>query len=231
MLKIPEAGPPSRISTSRILFGQTAPEPFGDPAKGEYQSLRAGGPIRDLRQASGADGTTHDLTTYPTRRGFDDLVMVVHESQPDFAWTAVTFPAEHYVWYSLKDPRVLRCTIFWFSNGGRHAPPWNGRHTGVLGVEEVTAYFHYGLAESARANPFSGAGFPTSVVLRPGLEFTVNYIMGVAVIPAAFGRVKSILRTASGIEIKSDRGVKVQAAVDTGFLNRPADGPAARPDR
>ena len=90
--------------------------------------------------------------------------MVVHEATPDFAWTAVTFPAQRYVWFALKDPRVLRSTVLWHSNGGRHYPPWNGRHVNVLGMEDVTTYFHFGLAESARPNSISRRGFPTCLL-------------------------------------------------------------------
>ena len=39
--------------------------------------------------------------------------------------------------------------------------PWEGRHTGVLGVEDVTSWFHYGLSESVRPNSFSRRGIPT----------------------------------------------------------------------
>jgi len=81
---------------------------------------------------------------YPARRGFDDLVMLSADPDLPFAWNAVTFPAQRYVWFSLRDPRVLRHTIFWISNGGRHYAPWNGRHTGVLGLEDITSYFHMG---------------------------------------------------------------------------------------
>jgi hypothetical protein len=51
--------------------------------------------------------------------------MVAHEATPEFAWTAVIFPEQRYVWFALKNPRLLR------SNGGRHYAPWHGRHVSV----------------------------------------------------------------------------------------------------
>src|SRR5205814_1633800 len=121
-------------------------------------------------------GDFADLSRYPARRGFEDLVMLVSDTGAPFAWTAVTFLKQRYVWFALKDPGVLRETIFWISNGGRHYPPWNGRHVNVMGLEEVTSYFHLGLAESARKNPLSTKGIPSCVQLNPRRPLTVNYI-------------------------------------------------------
>jgi hypothetical protein len=137
-----------------------------------------------------------------------------------FAWTAVTFPRERYVWFALKDPRVLRGTIFWLSNGGRHYPPWNGRHVNVLGLEEVTSYFHFGMAESARKNPLSKRGFATCVSLDPRKPLVVTYIMGVAKIPVGFDRVASIKAARGGhaVLLESDSGKQVEAAVELDFL-------------
>lgn len=218
MLKFPDREGAGIVSTSRILFGQVAPEPFENPAGGGYQCLRRGSRFSTLERVMQADGRRADLSRYPARRGFEDLVMVVHEAAPDFAWVAVTFPEQRYVWFSLKDPSVLRSTVFWISNGGRHYPPWNGRHTGVLGIEDVTSYFHYGLAESVRANPVSRLGYPTSRLLRGGQAFSIPYIMGVAAIPSGFDKVTRIERTGAGILLTSAAGRKARARVDVSFL-------------
>jgi hypothetical protein len=114
----------------------------------------------------------------------------------------------------------LRETVFWLSNGGRHYPPWNSRHINVMGLEEVTSYFHLGLAESARKNSISRKGFPTCLALNPKKPLVVPYIMGVAGIPAGFDRVVSI-RAGRGkrtILLKSASGKQAQAAVDVSFL-------------
>ena len=83
--------------------------------------------------------------------------MLASNTDDPFAWTAVAFSKQRFVWFALKNPRVLHSTILWFSNGGRHYGPWNGRHVTVMGLEEVTANFHYGLAESVQANPWHEA--------------------------------------------------------------------------
>jgi hypothetical protein len=218
MLKCPAGEGSGRVSTSRILYAQVAPTPFEDPAQGGYSSLKPGALFSRLDRVPKSDGAKADLSVFPARRGFEDLVMIVHEARPDFAWTAVAFPEQGYVWFSLKDPRALRSTVFWISNGGRHYAPWNGRHVDVLGLEDVTSYFHYGLAESARANPVSQRGYPTSVTLNPKSPLPVSYIMAVAAIPRGFDRVKSIVPERGSVRLLSTSGLSVTAPLDVSFL-------------
>ncbi len=218
MLKFPDRSGSGLIDTSPISFAQVLPVPFEKPAGGGYSSLKPGALFSRLGQVPAADGTTADLSRYPARRGFEDLVMVTHEVAPDFAWTAVTFPAQRYVWFALKDPRVLRSTVLWISNGGRHYPPWNGRHVNVMGLEDVTSYFHLGLAESVRPNPVSRRGIATHLSLKADASLSVNYIMGVAAIPKGWGRVKTITPDLQGIILHSAQGRAVHAPLDLGFL-------------
>jgi hypothetical protein len=217
-LKFPDAEGSGLIDTSPISFGQVLPVAFEKPAEGGYNSLKTGALFSNLNKVPAMDGTVADLSRYPARRGFEDLVMMAHEASPDFAWTAVTFPAQRYVWFALKDPRVLRSTVMWISNGGRHYPPWNGRHINVMGLEDVTSYFHLGLAESAKPNPVSRRGIATHLTLTSHRPLTVNYIMAVAAIPKNWGRVKTIVPSPKGVTLKSDKGRTVEAPLDPGFL-------------
>ena len=139
MLKFPDRPGCGRISTSRFLRGQVAPIPFEKPEARGYSSLRPGATFESFREVPMQTGELADLSRYPARRGFEDLVLLESDPGLPFAWTAVTFSEEGYVWFALKNPRVLRQTILWISNGGRHYSPWNGRHVGVLGLEEVTS--------------------------------------------------------------------------------------------
>jgi hypothetical protein len=134
------------------------------------------------------------------------------------AWSAVTFPLQRYVYFALRDPRVLRHTILWISNGGRHYPPWSGRHTAVMGIEDTTSYFHYGLAESVKANPLNRRGIPTALTLHPRKPTAVSYIFGVAAIPKGFDRVAEIREHRTGVELVSPSGQRVRCAVDLGWL-------------
>jgi len=230
MLKFPEALGSGRVSTSRFVYGQVFPRPFERPERGGYSCLKPGATFDSLEEVPTITGESADLTRYPARRGFEDLVMLVNDDHGPFAWTAVTFPGERYVWFALKDPQILRETILWLSNGGRHYPPWSGRHVNVMGIEEVTSYFHFGLAEAARKNPISDKGFPTCLALSATKPLVVPYIMGVAPIPAGFDRVATIRPSQGnqGILLESDSGGQVEAAVELNFLQAGAGvGPGA----
>ena len=218
MLRFPEKPGSGLISTSPIRFGQVVPGMFEDPAKGGYTSLKPGAMFSHLHRVPAANGDHADVSRYPARDGFEDLLMAAHESRPDFAWSAVTFPEEGYVWFALKDPRILRSTVFWFSNGGRHYAPWKGRHRRVLGLEDATAYFHLGLHESAKPNHINQAGFPTAIPLSGHQPLVVNYIMAVASIPSGFERVQDIVPNPGSVDLTSPGGVRISVPVNTSFL-------------
>lgn len=218
MVKFPDEPGSGIVSTSRFIRAQVFPDAFEKAEDRGYQSLKPGAMFRSLGRAPLLNGGYADLSRYPARRGFEDLVMLTADPKLSLAWSAVTFPRERYVWYSLRDPRALRHTILWISNGGRHYAPWNGRHTSVLGIEDTTSYFHYGLAESAQPNPLSRRGIPTAVKLDPAAPTVVNYIFGVAAIPAGFDRVNEIRSAGTGVELVSANGKRVRTAVDLSFL-------------
>lgn len=224
MLRFPDAERSGLISTSGFAWGQVAPRTFEAPVARGYQSLAIGAKFRSLAKVPAAAGGLADLSAYPARRGFEDLVMLVGRPGAKLAWTAVSFPSEGYVWFALKDPRVLAHTVLWHSNGGRHYPPWNGRHVNVLGLEEVTSYFHYGLAESARRNPVSAAGGATVVMLSPSRPLVVNYIMAVAPIPRGFDRVRSLTPSADRrrVRLVAHSGRAIEATLDVNFLHSAA---------
>jgi hypothetical protein len=209
-----------RSATPRFFpsHAQVFPDWFEQPENRGYQSLKPAAEFRALERAPLLHGGTTDLTRYPARRGFEDLVMLTADPKLPFAWNAVTFPRERYVYFALRDPRQLRHTILWISNGGRHYPPWNGRHTSVMGIEDTTSYFHYGLAESAKPNPLNRRGIPTALTMNPKKPAVVNYIFGVAEIPAGFDRVKNIIRVNDGIELVAANGKRAFCAVNVGFL-------------
>jgi hypothetical protein len=212
------------ISTSRFEHGQVLPSAFESPEAGGYQSLRPGAVFRSLKRVPLLDGSHADLTRYPARPGYDDLVLMAAPARLPLAWSAVTFTQPPYVWFALRDPRFLRSTILWMSNGGRHYDPWNGDHTRVLGVEDVTANFHYGLAESAGSNPLRRRGIATALPLDRVRPTTIRYIMGVAAVPSGFDRVADIRPAGGGVELVASNGLRSRVRIDLAFLD-------ARPTR
>jgi len=219
MLKCPAESGGGLISVSPFRLGQVYPEPVERPENRGYSCLLPGAQFRSLAEVRTVFGGNADLSRYPARRGYEDVVMLVAEPDLALAWSAVSFPAQGYVWFALKDPHVLRQTLLWFSNGGRHFAPWDGRHVDTLGVEEVTSYFFLGLAESVRPNALSRAGYPTSLTLDPDQPLEVNYIMAAARIPETFGRVTDIVPAPDGVVLHSESGQHVHAKVDLAFLH------------
>jgi len=220
MLKFPDEIGSGIISTSRFVHGQVYPGEFEDATAGGYSILKRGAIFDDLKKVPQLDGGTADLSHYPARKGYEDLVMLLADANQPIAWTAVSFPKQRYVWIALKNPRVLRGTVLWHSNRGRHYAPWSGRHVGVLGLEDVTAYFHDGLAESAARNPLNKLGFPTAFKLDPKNPLAVNYIMACLPTPAGFDGVKAIEPDDAGelVTLISQSGKRVKAKIDVNFL-------------
>lgn len=218
MLKFPSTQFSGVISTSRFIRGQVLPSAFELPEKRGYQSLRPGAVFRSLRMVPQLAGGYADLSRYPARRGYDDLAMLTADTRQSFAWTAATFPAEGYVWFAIRDPKVLRHTILWFSNGGRHYAPWNGRHTDVMGLEDVTGYFHHGLAESVRPNALNRRGIPTALRMSASCPSTINTIMAMATIPRGFDRVAAIVPSGDGVDLVASSGRRIHASLDMSWL-------------
>lgn len=219
-LKFPDEPGSGIVSFSPFQFGQVFPDWFEKPECKGYQALKPGYEFSSLKEVAMLTGEMADLTRYPARRGFEDLVMLAAAPDLDVAWTAVSFPKQRYVWFALKDPKVLASTIMWMSNGGRHYAPWNGRHTSVMGLEEVTSYFHFGIAPSVQDNPFTQRGVPTSLQMNPRQPTVVNYIMAVALTPTNFTGVQRIELTDKGCVLIAESGKQAKCPIDIAFLKQ-----------
>lgn len=200
-------------------WGQVYPGRFEDPRQGGYSSLIPGAVFDRLEAVPAGIGVT-DLSRYPAREGFEDLVMLVGDAAASFGWTTLTLPDEGYLWFALRDPSVLANTVLWHSNGGRHYPPWSGRHRGVLGLEDVTAYFHDGLEASAAPNPVTERGGRTCLELSPDAPTTVRTIQGVAALPLGFAGVRTAALEEDGVVFQDGNGRLARANLDGTFLYR-----------
>jgi hypothetical protein len=218
MLKFPNQPGSGLLSTSRRILGQVFVEPAERPEQRGYSLLKPGAVFKDLESVPTITGEKADLSRYPARRGYEDIAILAADPHLEVAWSAVAFPGEGYVWFSLRDPKVLASTLLWMSNGGRHFPPWNGRHTNVMGIEEITGFFHCGLAESAAPNSLSRRGIKTHHILDASRPFAVRSIMGLAAIPKDFGRVADIQIHPHRITLLGESGHEVSTPVQTTFL-------------
>ena len=217
---VPEGAGQAYLSFAPHRLAHTYIEMTAKPESEKgYSKLLPNTKIEDLTRCPTMTGETTDLTRYPNRRGFEDIVMLCAAEELTMGWSAFSMPSLGYVWFSLKDPRVLASTLLWMSNGGRHSAPWNGRNFNTLGIEEITGFFHEGIASSAKKNFVSDMGVPTSVSLNPSEPLGVNFIQGVARITSDFTRVSSIVPTDEhSIRITSEEGKHVDVAVEHGFI-------------
>jgi hypothetical protein len=217
ILQLPDRPGAGRISTSRIRWGSTRETVLEAPRSGGRSALAADARFSSLRRVRAADGQYVDLSRYPARRGYTDLVMVA-AAPARMAWTALTVASARYVWFALRDPEVLASTVMWFSNGGRSYAPWSDRHVNVVGLEDVTAYYDYGVAESARANALSRRGVATRLLMRRNRPFVVRYVTAVAEVPRGFDEVRSIRRARGGVALTAVSGRRVTVPLDVGFI-------------
>ena len=214
---LPEAT--GRISTSPFHWASVFPGPFANPEAGERQALAEGTTFTDLRAVKLAAGGTADLTRYPQRAGHEDLVMMANVAatpEQPFAWSAAVL--DGYLWFSLKNPRDFPATLLWMSNGGRSSPPWNGRHCGRIGIEEVCSHFSDGLDRS-RQDLLAAHGIATTRHFTKDQTVSLRIIQSVALIPDGFGAVIQIVpEDDDHIRIVGESGATLNLPIDWSFI-------------
>jgi hypothetical protein len=223
IMVVPEREGSLRIATSQFRFGMTSPTLFSNPVNKEYQSFEIGKRFDSLTQVpllfKGSEPA--DCTSFPARTGFADLLAVFSEPAEKLsrqaAWTTATNQDGGYLWFSFRDPRVLPMTVFWIENHGRHGVPWNGRNR-CLGLEDICGYLNEGMPLSAEPNQVNAQGIPTAVELDPSHPTFVNYIQGVAKVPADFRMVKDVEFGEGEVTFVSVTGKKVTVPVNLEFL-------------
>lgn len=208
-----------RLSFSPKRFVETPPTPLEpDPARGRFALAY---PAR--RDAPGpfplAGGGETDLRSYPVAERHEDFVAMAEADHGGPGWTAILRDPERDVLVILKDPAELPVTMLWFSNGGRDYAPWDGRHTGVLGIEDGRCYSALGHRASSMTNPWSEDGIATAFRLAPGTVVSVRHVMGA--LPAADGwsEVTGVEAGATELAINGE-GTARKVAWDGSFLAR-----------
>ncbi len=219
-LAMPDKEGSFKISHSPIRFGLTNPARFSNPANGEYQQLGIDQKFDSLTAVPSIfkDAPDVDCSRLPQTRGYADLLMIFpKDTAGKPAWLTAVREDEGWMWFSLKDPKVLTGTVFWLENRGRHGLPWFGRNN-CVGLEDVTAYFADGLEPSANQNKLSWQGIRTSVEIQDG--FKVNYIQGVVKIPSSYRETARVEFGAGSVTFISTTGVQVKAPVRHDFLKK-----------
>jgi hypothetical protein len=222
-LAFPDQPGNGRLSFSRFIHAQSCAGPLDSLELGTASALSPDRLLENLAKAPCVDGSVTDLTHFPARPGREDIAIICADPTLDLAWSAVTFADQEYIWFALRNPEDFASTLLWFSNGGRSYPPWSSRHVNVMGIEDVTSYFHAGLAASVRQNPLSERGITTCLSPDQNGCLTLPYIQGVARIPRNFGRLAEIKPDYRNrkIQLVPESGSLVTASCDASFLKNP----------
>lgn len=170
ILKVPE-GQKAILSTGPFHFGQVYPNGFAVAEDGETGALKDGARFSSLDAVATADGGVSTLAEFPVRDGCEDLVLFAADSE-DWAWNA--FFIEGCLWLGFRKAADFPSTLYWMSNGGRAQPPWNARHLGRIGIEDVCSHFHDGAHVSSR-DQLKEHGIPTARRFDPAHPVTVDH--------------------------------------------------------
>lgn len=158
-----------RLSFSPKRFAETPEQSLEpDPSRGRYL-LAYPARAEDLTRFPTHDGRMTDLSRYLPSDRREDFVMLAEADHAGPGWTALSREAEQDLLLVLKNPADLPITMLWFSNDGRDYAPWNGRHLGVLGIEDGrTAVGH---RASIGDNSLKRAGIVTAFQLGNTISF------------------------------------------------------------
>lgn len=212
------ASEPLYLSFSPWIWAGTPPHPVETDVTGGRSKLLYPQTLETLDRARTRDGNYVDLRLYPALDHSEEIVMLVSEGGAPFAWSAAVAPRAGWVWFALRDPAILRNTVLWLSNRGRDYPPFSGRHSHVLGIEEVTAYFHLGHKASSANNELRDRGFATTLSLTPETPLVVRYAFGLATIPPGFRRVATIEAGDRHLTLSDEESRHVHVPFDRSFF-------------
>lgn len=226
MVALPGGG---KLSFSRKRWFETpATAPESDPARGR-SALAYPRRAEDGAEFPGADGGTVNLHRYPWGPAHEDFVVAVEEPSARLGWTAVVRPDQGDLFLSLRDPKQLPMTMLWHSNGGRDYAPWNGRHSGCLGIEEGAALPLLGLSAHEVPDPLSAAGQPPLLTLDPQGMAEVRHVTGAIRWPSGQA-VAAVQLEGNVLTVTGDWGAERRLPIRGGWLS-PAPEAPAQPNR
>lgn len=204
-----------RLAFSPKRFAETPDQSLEpDPARGRYLFAYPAR-VDDLTAFPTREGDVTDLAVYRDADRREDFVILAEADHGGPGWTALAREAEQDLLLVLKNAEELPVTMLWYSNGGRDYAPWNGRHLGVLGIEDGrTAVGH---RASIGDNSLKRSGIPTSFTLDRKRPVTFRHVIG-AVTDAA-GSPPVTLAPGDGVlTLTFDDGREMSVPFDTAFL-------------
>ncbi|GAA5069386.1 hypothetical protein N0B44_00790 [Roseibacterium beibuensis] len=162
------------------------------------------------------DGSQWDLHHYPARHRVEDFTILVEARGAKLGWTALIRQAEDDMLIVIKEARVLPVTMLWISNGGRDFAPWNGRHTGVIGIEDGIANGTMGLRAAMAENRLTALGVPTTVSLGP--RHVIRHAMLSLPRPPGWVEIAALSITRGTLTLTERSGARVDIPFMEGFF-------------
>jgi hypothetical protein len=144
------------------------------PGDVDESALFIPGTVAPIAAAPTRTGGLVDARALPLAVAAEDLLQLISAdgnvglvNRADGYRVRVTWDRTHF-------PSLL----LWFSNRGRRAYPWSGRHL-AIGIEPVCSAFDLGTQVSTAPNPLNQHGIPTSRQFSAGETFSTRYRIGV----------------------------------------------------
>ena len=157
---------PARIEPGPYRAGRTFPGTV-EPGASLFAIDRE---FPSLHAVPTRDGGTHDATAVPLPGRVEELVQLDDSD----GTMALAVPDRGYRARISWDAGLLPSVNLWYSNRGRTAFPWNGRHL-ALGIEPICSSFGLSPLTARGANPVNAAGTPTARAFRAGERLTTTY--------------------------------------------------------
>lgn len=209
MLHVPGG---TRLSFSGKASGRTGPAPPETaPARGR-SILAYPQEFKSLTSVRQSDGRLIDATFYPFDQNHEDVVVLTEKAGASIGWSAAVASRDGFVFFGLKDARILPHTVLWMSNGGRYYSPWSGRHSAVIGIEEAAVGFHLpdGVLE--------GETIPTGLLLDPERITVVRYAFGAVHAPEGWTCVSDIAVSNGQLTLMDAAGGKLPLRFEDRFF-------------
>lgn len=157
---------PARIEPGTYRAGRTFPGTV-EPGASFFAIDRD---FPDLHAVPSREGGTHDATAVPLPGRIEELLQLDDSD----GTMALAVPDRGYRARISWDAGLLPSVNLWYSNRGRTAFPWNGRHL-ALGIEPICSPFGLSPVTARRPNPVNAAGTPTARAFRAGERLTTTY--------------------------------------------------------
>ncbi len=211
--------PMMRMAAGGRLFmapKRVAITPDAPPEPGRDR-LAYPGRSTDLSAFPAADGGTVDLTRLPIGDAHEDFVALVEADHDGIGWTALIRDAEDDIVFILKEKAALPITMLWHSNAGRDYAPWNGRHKGVIGIEDGRAAGVAGLLAARRENPLNAEGAETVFELADNVTHTIRHVIG-CLPRAGWTRIDDIAVDGATLVLTGENGATRKLPFDAAFF-------------